>query len=343
MTELVKAYLQASGGTVQESSPMETLRVPYSPTCNTKFVLKRFGSLDDLFDEIAAMEHARSSFNSWMPGSHIVPDTYLKSWLSALIAIEHIPGKNGSEVDMGLWTMRQRRGFVRQMAVIGICLIWGGRVRTSETSTQVVPPRGPEHKSAAAYDRERFGEIFNNALSGIFAPPRLSLKNFRFIRLCDISLRGSKIVAITGWESIINRRGGQGTGDLFGLDVLDDTAPPGCEALEGPDWAIIGAYGGRIRERDFVEELFDNESDECRCEGESGGLEEGWYHEPVWHLVSECISRCKVSGETVPIEEYLGWMKRDSGAASPEGGTGDGYGQRQQSLHILDAEEGGRV
>jgi len=338
MAELVKAYLQASGDIGQKSQPMETLRVPYSPTCNTKFVLKRFESLDDLCDEIAAMEHARSSFNSWMPGSHIVPDTYLKSGLSAVIAMEHIPGKNGSEVDMGLWTMRQRRGFVRRMAVIGICLIWGAQDRASETSTQVVAPRGLRHKSAAAYDREGFGEFSNNALSGIFAPPGLLLKNFRFIRPCDISLRGSKIVAITGWGSIVNRRGGQGTGDLFGLDVLDDTASPGCEALEGLDWAIIRAYGGRIREDDFVEELFDNESDECGGEGEDWGLEEDWYHEPVWQLASECISRCKVREEAVPIEEYLGWMKREPGGAPPEAEFGDGYGQRRRLLYLLDTE-----
>jgi len=117
------------------------------------------------------MEHARSAFNSWMPGSHIVPDTYWKSELPAMIAMEHIPGRNRSEVDMGFWTRSQRRGFVPQMAVIGICLIWGARDRTSGTSTEAMFRRVLRHKSAAAYDREGIDESLNSALSGIIAPP----------------------------------------------------------------------------------------------------------------------------------------------------------------------------
>jgi len=328
MAELVKAFLQESGRIVQKSPPMETLRVPYSPTYNTMFVLKRFQSPDDLFDEVAAMEHARSSFNKWMPGCHIVPYLYLNSELSNLIAMEHIPGKNGSEVDMGFWTRRQRRHFVRQMAVIEICLFWGARDRTSETSTQAMVPRGLRHKSATVYDREVIGEPFIDALSGISAPPRL-LKNFRFIRPCDISLRGSKIVAITGWGPIVNGRGGQGTGVLSGLGVLlDDTAPPGYEALEDPNSAIIRAYGGRIREGDFVEMRFDSERDECDGEREGEELVEGWYHGPVWQLISEYVYRCEIRSKAVPIGGYLGLMKRGSGGSSPESESGDGYGQR---------------
>ena len=316
---------------------METLRVPCPPTYDTKFVLKRFRSCDDVFDEIAAMEHARSAFNSWMPGSHIVPDTYWKSELSAMIAMEHIPGTNGSEVDMGFWTRSQRRGFVRQMAVIGICLIWGARDKASETSTEAMFRRRLRHKSAAAYDGEGIDELFDNALSGIFAPPGPLLRNFRFIRPCDISLRGSKIVAITGWGSMVNRRGGQGTGDLFGLDVLNDTPPPGYEAQRGPDWATIRAYGGRIREDDFMEALFDHESDKCDDEREREGLPEGWYHEPVWQLVSECVCRCEIRPEPMLIGEYLGWMKRGSGKSLPEGESGVGTGQK---LHLSGGEGG---
>ncbi|PUU74609.1 hypothetical protein B9Z19DRAFT_1157591 [Tuber borchii] len=311
MTELVEAYLQAPGVIIQRSLPTETLRVPFSPTYNTKFILKRFQSCDDLFDEIAAMEHARSAFNSWMPGSHIVPDTYWKSEPSAMIAMEHIPGTNGSEVGMGFWTRSQRRGFVRQMAVIGICLIWGVRDRASETSTEAMFRRGLRHKSAAAYDREGIDEFFSNALSGIFAPPGPLLRNFRFIRPCEISLRGSKIVAITGWGSMLNWRGGQGAGDISGLDVLNDTPPPGYEALGGPDWDTIRAYSGRIREADFMEALSDDESDICDGEKESEGLPEDWYHQPVWQLVSECVCRCELRAKPVPIGEYLGWAKRD--------------------------------
>jgi len=143
-------------------------------------------------------------------------------------------------------------------------------------------------------------------------------------------------VAITGWGSMVNWGGGQRTGDHSGLDVLNDTPPPGYEALGGPDWATIRAYGGRIREADFMEALFD-ESDKCDGEKESEGLPEGWYHEPVWQLISECVCRCDLRPEPVPIEEYLRWTKRGSGKSLLEGEFGAGCGKR---LYLSDTEGG---
>ncbi|KAG0125706.1 hypothetical protein HOY82DRAFT_594071 [Tuber indicum] len=331
IAELVEAYIHASGVITQKSLSTEILRVPYPPTYNTKFILKRFQWHSDLIGEMAETEHARSAFDSWMPGSHIVPDTYWESGSPPMIAMEYIPGKNGSEVDMGLWNGRQRRGFVRQMAVIGICLIWKAQDRTSRATTKEMVGRGLRDKSAAAYEIEEIDRFFNDTQLGFIAPRTPSLRNFRFLRPCDVTIRGSRIVAITSWEGTPDRWGREISRSIEGLSGVtnfDRAASPRCGALEGADWAIIREYGGGIGEDDFQEERFENESDEHDSGGEGQKLAEDWYHEPVWQLVFECVYRREIRADRMPIGEYLRWTKGDPGEGFPDSGSWAGYGKR---------------
>ncbi|RPB01715.1 hypothetical protein L873DRAFT_1842184 [Choiromyces venosus 120613-1] len=277
------------------------------------------------------MEHARAAFNSWMPGTHLVPDIYWKSEHPSVIAMEYISGKNGTKVDMGTWGRRQKTGFVRRMAVIGICLIWKAQYTTSKATTREMVGRGLKDKSADAYDREEIDKYFGIALSGVWAPRKPSLKNFKYLRPCDISLRGSKIVAITSWESTVNQRDrgiDQGIVESFCPAFRDKTATPKHKIPGELDWDIIREYGGGIREDDFLEELVDdesNEGDEDEGKKEAVKLAEDWYHEPVWQLVSECVRRREIRADTIPIGEYLRWTKSGSGECLPDGESEAGY------------------
>jgi hypothetical protein len=105
------------------------IRARFPPTRDSIFLLKSHSNVGEptpasqIRAEAAALEHARSRFKAGIPGARIVPQVYLRNDQMGVIALERIRGTCLKDANMTSWTPRQRKRFVRQLAVLRIMLL----------------------------------------------------------------------------------------------------------------------------------------------------------------------------------------------------------------------------